>query len=299
MGYSRIESVLVAGAGSIGSGVARSFVEAGFAATVLSRDPKRLEGKLPGATLCSSLPETPPDLVVECLPEIVEIKHRFYDDVERAWGGRCIIGTNTSSLSFEALAEPLAYPERFLGLHYLYPAHQRGLFVEVVRVAATADSAVEAVLECLQRCDKVPIVLNRPVIGALFNRLQHALLREAYYLIDEGVVTPEQVDDMARRFLAPRMCITGLLQQKDINGLDTHTYAHRSLRPMLCSSPESSHVLEDHFKRGEFGLKTGRGFYDWSGADAAQVRATVERKVARITALIEEIGTDVCSPLGR
>lgn len=295
----RIKSVLVAGAGSIGFGVARSFVEAGFVTAVLSRDPSRLEGKLPGATLCTSLPEAPPDLIVECLPEIIEIKHRLYDSVERAWGGQCIIGTNTSSLSFEALAEPLVYPDRFLGLHYLYPAHQRGLFVEVVRVAATVDSVVDAVLECLQRCDKMSIVLNRPVIGALFNRLQHALLREAYYLIDEGVVTPEQIDDMARRFLAPRMCITGLLQQKDINGLETHAYAHRSLRPALCSSPEPSRVLEDHFKRGEFGLKTGRGFYDWSGTDAAQVRATVERKVARITALIEEIGSGVCSPPDR
>jgi 3-hydroxybutyryl-CoA dehydrogenase len=104
---------------------------------------------------------------------------------------------------------------------------------------------------------------------------------------------------MARRFLAPRMCITGLLQQKDINGLETHAYAHRSLRPMLCSSLEPSRVLEDHFKRGEFGLRTGRGFYDWSGADATEVRSTVERKVARITALIEEIGSGVSLPPGR
>lgn len=295
----RIKSVLVAGAGSIGSGVARSFVEAGFVTAVLSRDPSRLEGKLPGVTLCASLPETAPDLVVECLPEVVEVKHRFYDSVERAWGGRCILGTNTSSLSFEALAEPLAHPDRFVGLHYLYPAHQRGLFVEVVRIAATADSVVDAVLECMERCGKMSIVLNRPVVGALFNRLQHALLREAYYLIDEGVATPEQIDDMARRFLAPRMCITGLLQQKDINGLETHAYAHRSLRPMLCSSLEPSRVLEDHFKRGEFGLRTGRGFYDWSSADATEVRSTVERKVARITALIEEIGSEVSLPPGR
>ncbi len=108
-------------------------------------------------------------------------------------------------------------------------------------------------------------------------------------LVDEGIVTPEQIDDMARRFIAPRMCVTGLLQQKDINGLDTHTYAQRSLRPVLCNDTSPSKILEEHFARGEFGLKTGRGFYDWQGADPAAVRLAAEQKVARIIALMRDI----------
>jgi len=289
MAHPHIESVLVAGAGSIGVGVARSFAAHGFRTTVLSRNPARREGQVPEAELVRELPSQAPDLVVECLPEVMDLKQRFYADVEDAWHGFPVLATNTSSLPLPDLAAPLRHPARFVGMHYMYPAHERELFVEVIRTRDTADGVVGAVLQALQRCGKAAIVLNRPVTGGLFNRLQHALLREAYHLIDEGVVTPQQIDDMARRFIAPRMCVTGLLQQKDINGLDTHTLAQRSLRPVLCNDTSPSPFLEGHFERGEFGLKTGCGFYDWSGANPAEVRAAVERKVARIVAVIRDV----------
>jgi len=289
MSAAPIESVLVAGAGSIGIGVARSCAAHGLRTTVLSRDPARLEGQVPGAELVRELPARAPDLVVECLPEVMALKLSFYADVERRWGGSPVLATNSSGLPLQELAAPLAHPAQFLGMHYMYPAHERGLFVEVIRVRETADAAVQAVLQLLQRCDKTAIVLNRPVIGGLFNRLQHALLREAYHLIDEGAATPEQIDEMARRFIAPRMCVTGLLQQKDINGLDTHARTQRNLRPVLCNDTSPSPFLEGLFERGEFGLKTGKGFYDWTGADPAEVRVAAERKVARIVQAMQEV----------
>jgi 3-hydroxybutyryl-CoA dehydrogenase len=284
-----IESVLVAGAGSIGIGVARSCTAHGLRTIVLSRDPSRLQGQVPGAELVRELPAQAPDLVVECLPEVAALKQSFYADVERAWSGSTVLATNSSGLPLQELAATLHHPAQFLGMHYMYPAHERGLFVEVIRAHDTADTVVQAVLEMLHRCGKTSIVLNRPVIGGLFNRLQHALLREAYHLIDEGAATPEQIDEMARRFIAPRMCVTGLLLQKDINGLDTHARTQRNLRPVLCNDPEPSPFLEGLFERGEFGLKTGVGFYDWTGADPAQVRSAVERKVARIVQVMQDI----------
>ncbi len=292
MSTTTIRSVLVAGAGSIGSGVARSFVAAGVRTQVLSRDPGRLEGRLEGAEISAALPAVAPDLVIECLPEALDLKHRFYAQVEAAWHGAPVLATNTSSLPLPELAAPLAYPARFVGMHYMYPADQRGLFVEVIRTGDTADAVVESVVAALEHCGKPSIVLNRPVIGGLFNRLQHALLREVYYLIDQGVATPQQIDDMARRFIAPRMCITGLLQQKDISGLDTHALAQRMLRPVLCSEAAPSAFLEARYLRGDWGLKTGRGFYDWNGADPASVRTATADKVARIVALMKELEED-------
>lgn len=289
MSATSIKSVLVAGAGSIGSGVARSFVAAGLRTQVLSRDPGRLAGRLEGAEISATLPAMAPDLVVECLPEAIELKHSFYAQVEAAWHGAPVLASNTSSLPLPELAAPLAYPRRFVGMHYMYPAHERGLLVEVIRTEDTADAVVESVVAVLEHCGKQAIVLNRPAVGALFNRLQHALLREVYYLIDQGVATPQQIDDMARRFIAPRMCITGLLQQKDISGLDTHALAQRTLRPVLCNEATPSPFLEARYLRGDLGLKTGRGFYDWSGADPASVRTATAAKVARIVALMKEL----------
>jgi 3-hydroxybutyryl-CoA dehydrogenase len=290
MNQAAFRNIVIAGAGSIGIGVARSFVAAGFAVTVLSRDPKRLEGALPtGAAAVSELPAQPPDLVVESIPEKAELKLALYKAIERRYGGFPVLASNTSSLPLEDLTAGLQYPDRFLGMHYLYPADSTE-FVEVIRAGRTSDETVAAVSEALRRCGKTPIVLNRPVIGALVNRLQHALLREAYYLIGEGIATPEQIDDVARRLLAPRMCVTGLLEQKDISGLDTHALAQRTIVPHLYNKPEPTPYLQDLYEQGKLGLKTGSGFYDWTGVDATKLRALHSEEVARILALMDEIG---------
>jgi 3-hydroxybutyryl-CoA dehydrogenase len=283
-----IQAVLVAGAGSIGIGVAKSFAQAGFATQVLSRNPARLRGLLDGVTLLDRLPDAAPDLIIESVPELPELKLALYASIENAYGGAAILSSNTSSLPLADLAAQLRYPRQFLGTHYLYPA-DTSEFVEVIRTGLTGDAAVERVADALKRCGKTPVVLNRPVVGALINRLQHAILREAYHLIDQGIASAEQIDDIARRLLAPRMCITGLLQQKDISGLDTHALAQRGIVPHLCHDKTPSTVLQNLFEQGHLGLKTGRGFYDWSQADAAKVRADAARKVARIIALMQEL----------
>lgn len=286
-----IQTVLVVGAGSIGKGVATSFAQAGFVTQVLSRNPARLRGQLEGVALLDRLPDATPDLIVESIPELRELKLALYASIESAYRGAAIVGSNTSSLPLADLAAQLRYPGQFLGTHYLYPA-DTSEFVEVIRTGTTSDGAVERVADALKRCGKTPVVLKRPVIGALVNRLQHAILREAYYLIDQGFASAEQIDDIARRFLAPRMCITGLLQQKDISGLDTHALAQRSIVPHLCHDKTPSAILQGLFEQGHLGLKTGRGFYDWSNADAAQVRADAARKVARIAALMRELDAE-------
>lgn len=284
-----IDQVLVAGAGSIGIGVARSFAAAGFRTTVLSRNPARLAAELPGVALTDRLPAQAPDLVVESIPEDRALKLAFYAQVEAAYGGACLLASNTSSMPLGELAAAVAFPARFLGMHYLYPADKME-FVELTRAGPASDETMERAAAALLRCGKTPIVLNRPVLGALVNRMQHALLREVYWMIGEGIVSAEQVDDVARRLLAPRMCVTGLLEQKDISGLDTHAVAQRSILPDLHNSPEPTPLLQDLYAKGEIGLKAGRGFYDWSGVDAQQVRALTTGKVMQILTYMKEIG---------
>ena len=288
MNESRIKTVLVAGAGSIGIGVAKSFAKSGFSTQVLSRNPARLQGLLGDVEIVDKLPSTTPDLIVESIPEFADLKARLYRELEEAYRGTPILATNTSGLPLQDLARSLRHPHQFLGTHYLYPADSSE-FVEVMRTDQTGDTAVERVVSALRQCEKTPIVLNRPVIGALINRLQHAILHEAYYLIDEGIVSAEQVDDIARRFLAPRMCITGLLLQKDISGLDTHALAQRTIVPHLCHDKTPSTKLQALYEEGHLGLKTGKGFYDWTGVDAACVRSTVTDNVAQIITLMKQL----------
>src|SRR3546814_15688621 len=88
-------------------------------------------------------------------------------------------------------------------------------------------------VDAMERTGKEVIRLNRPVAGFLFNRLQHALLHEAYWMIEQGIVTAADVDTFARRAFGPRMCVTGVIEQKDLRGLDTHALAQRGIVPHL------------------------------------------------------------------
>src|SRR5262249_58668832 len=98
---------------------------------------------------------------------------------------------------------------------------------------ATPREEVDGVAGALRRTGKEPVVLYKPIVGFLVNRLQHAILHEAYYLIEAGVATVEDIDHAARRMLAPRMCLNGLIQQKDISGARIHADAPESIVPHL------------------------------------------------------------------
>jgi len=278
--------VLVAGSGVMGRGIAASFARAGLATAVLSRRPQAVMGLHPEVEVLGGLPEAAPTLIVESIPEVAELKLGLYAEIEARYGGRPVLGSNTSGLSLEALAVPLRFPERFCGIHYMQPADVSPL-VEVARVEATADASLETALTLLARAGKLPIVLNRPVAGLLINRLQHALLHEAYYLIEQGVVTAADVDLVAKQGLGPRMCVTGLIEQKDISGLDTHALSQAAIVPELHHGAVPNPVVQEKYAAGRIGVKTGTGFYDWRGMDVDAYRAWAIGLMSRLLALLE------------
>ncbi|MBI1779748.1 MAG: hypothetical protein HYR63_30820 [Proteobacteria bacterium] len=279
----RIRSVLVAGSGVMGRGIATAFLRAGCHVAVLSRNPEKIAEIVKGAAGAGALPETAPDLIVESIPERVDLKQELYAKIEAKYAGRPILATNTSGLALEDLAAKLKHPERFIGLHYFQPAEVMPM-VEVCKTLDTAASVADAVSAAVRACGQEPILLNRPIVGFLMNRLQHAILHEAYYLIDEGVCGAKEVDEVARHLLGPRMCITGLIEQKDISGLDTHATVQRQIVPHLNHSDQPGRICQELYEQGHYGIKTGRGFYDWTKRDgkayAAQAKAKLERLIA-------------------
>ena len=285
MGRGGIE-VLVAGSGVMGRGIAASFARAGIATAVLSRRPEAVEGLDPAVAVLGALPEAAPELIVESIPEVEGLKLALYAKIERRYGGRPVLGSNTSGLSPEALAAPLGHPERFLGIHYFQPADVAPL-VEVARVAKTADAALATAVRLLEASGRSAIVLNEPIAGLLINRLQHAILHEAYYLIERGICTAADVDQVAKLLLGPRMSVTGLIEQKDISGLDTHALAQAAIVPELFHGASPSRAVQDKYAGGRIGVKTGTGFYDWRGMDVAGYRAWAAGLLGRVLALLE------------
>jgi len=199
-----IQTVLIYGYGVMGRGVAKTFADAGFATLVKSSRTGKLEGLPAKASAVEQLPKEAPDLVIEFVPEDVRIKQAVYAEIEAAYPGDApLIASGTSGLDLVELARRMKRPERFLGVHYFMPADTAPV-VEVMAGLATSRSDVDRVADALRRTGKEPVVLYKPIVGFLVNRLQHAILHEAYYLIEAGVASVEDIDHAARRMLAPR-----------------------------------------------------------------------------------------------
>ena len=282
-----IQSVMVVGYGAMGRGIVSSFAGAGFSTAVLTRNHSRLIDLPPGATAFQKLPVESPDLIIEAIPEVMALKKDLLDRIEKTYGDRPILASNTSSLPLDKMANNLRYPERFIGIHYMHPAESLPM-VEVIRVSQTSDCTLKLVKEALKKTNKECIILSKPIVGFLINRLQHALLHEAYYLIEQGIVEAKDIDNFAKWMFGPRMCVTGLIEQKDISGLDTHALAQKGIIPHLNLSREPSRIVQDLYERGDLGVKTGRGFYDWKNRDIASHKARTSKKLRDLIKLLKD-----------
>lgn len=275
-------NVLIVGSGVMGKGIAKSFADGGVTCSILSRNPGSAQPPK-GVEVISRLPATKPDLIIESIPEEATLKQVCYSQIEEAYPDGVPLASNTSALNLETLSHSLKRPEWFLGVHYFMPADVTPI-VEVAPISRTRPDAMTAAVDALTAAGKKPIVLKKAVTGLLINRLQHAILHEAYQMIDDGVVSVEDVDLIAREMLGPRMCITGLIEQKDLSGLDVHALAQQTLVPALGLSRQPARCLQDLFAAGHLGVKTGKGFYDWSVRDG---QARKKEGAERLSSLLK------------
>ena len=279
-------SLLVVGGGVMGQGIARLFAGAGIRVTLV--EPREITFSHPGVRTTRLLPpEMLPDLVIEAVFEDLKVKQGVYADVEAAYGGRPALATNTSGLPLDDLAAPLRHPARFLAMHFFQPADVFPM-IEVVRATQTEDSAVATAVAAVTQARRDPILLERPINGYLINRLQHSILHEAYHLLESGIATAEMIDNVARKLLGPRMCITGLLEQKDLAGLEMHAQAQRSIVPTLSHTGVPNAYLQDMVARGDVGIRSGRGFYDWRNRDGAATQRRASDRLQRLLAYLEK-----------
>ena len=291
-----IQTVLIYGYGVMGRGVAKTFADAGFTTLVKSRRAQQLAELPANVTAAERLPEKAPDLVIEFVPEDPKVKQAVYAELEAAYAdGTPLIASGTSGLDLVELSRKMRRRERFLGVHYFMPADVAPV-VEVMAGLSTPREDVDRVADALRRTGKEPVVLYKPIVGFLVNRLQHAILHEAYYLIEAGVASVEDIDHAARRMLAPRMCLNGLIQQKDISGLKIHADAQESIVPKLFHNAVPNPMLQTMVALGRTGLSAGKGFYDWSGCDAETVRKQASSQLAR---LLEFLKSGIGAPAPR
>jgi 3-hydroxybutyryl-CoA dehydrogenase len=248
--------VAVIGAGTMGAGIARVFAEAGASVRLCARRESSLEAARSRLAdvqveLTTSAGEAlaGAELVVETIVEEVEPKKAVLARAEELTAPEAILTTNTSSLPLSALAAELRRPERFAGLHFLNPPELVEL-VEIVGGEHTAPETLETLADWMEQLGKAPIVLRRDVPGFVVNRLQYALLREAYALVDAGVCTFADVDRAVTHGLGARWAAIGPFETMDLAGLDVHAAVAANLWPELNNDSEPSPSLAQAVDRG-------------------------------------------------
>ena len=237
--------VAVVGAGTMGAGIARVFADAGAAVRLNARREASLDAARERAgdavRMTTDLDEAlaGAGLVVETIVEEVEPKRAVLARAEEIAAPDAILATNTSSLSLAEVGRDLKHPERFAGLHFLNPPE----LVEVVEIVGADRTAREtlATLEgWVEELGKAPVVVSLDVPGFVINRLQYALLREAYALVDAGVCTFEDVDRALTHGLGARWAAIGPFETMDLAGLDVHAAVASNLWPELATTTKPS-----------------------------------------------------------
>jgi 3-hydroxybutyryl-CoA dehydrogenase len=240
--------VAIVGAGTMGTGIARVFADAGSSVRLAGRRESSLEAarsRLGDAAsrvhLTRAVDEAleGAELVVETIVEEIEAKRGVLARAEELAAPEAILTTNTSSLPLAGLAKDLRRPERFAGLHWFNPPELVEL-VEVVGDERTAPETLDTLAVWMEELGKAPVVVHRDVPGFVANRLQYALLREAYALVDAGVCSFEDVDRAVTHSLGARWAAIGPFEAMDLAGLDVHAAVAANLWPELSNTTEPS-----------------------------------------------------------
>jgi 3-hydroxyacyl-CoA dehydrogenase len=314
MGAENIQACVVVGAGIMGAGIAQNFAEAGIHVRLVDQDKDILdrclssidanlklffEFGLVGEDLSLIMNRITPflagdltravdrcDFLVEAIPEILELKKDLFAQVDTL-PSHVILASNTSSFTMNALAEGLQNPSRIVGLHYFNPAHIIPA-VEIHRGQQTSDDTVNATRELMVRVGKKPVIVQKAVPGFIINRLTGAMEREIDYLIDEGIVTAEDLDTAVKASYGFRLACLGPMEAEDMIGLDTSARVSARMFKVLSNRTEPSPQLLEKVDKGELGIKSGKGWYDYTGRTREEIGDSINRRLLKQLILFRE-----------
>jgi 3-hydroxybutyryl-CoA dehydrogenase len=295
------QSVVVIGGGTMGSDVAAIFYAGGWNAQVVEPSPAvraRLPenvaaaaqsigvfgggGSVDARAAIADIDWSAVGIVIECAPENLEVKQAIFRQLDAAAPAHVPLTSNSSGIPISKIGEQCASRARMLGLHFFMPAHWVPA-VEVVRSEFSDEAVAQEVSAIMRSVRKKPVQVKRDVPGFLANRIQHAMMREAIALVDEGFASAEDVDLAVRYGFGFRYIAAGPLLQKDLAGVDIHCAAAAGIYPYLHNNTEPSPLMQNLVKNGDFGVKSAsrKGFYDWD-------EASIDREQARYQAALKK-----------
>lgn len=293
-----IKKIGIAGAGTMGSGIAQIFAQKGYEIVIIDVAEKFLENakKIISINQNNLIEENiitkeeaedslkniyyttdkrafaNADVIIEAIIEKMDIKQDFWEEVEAIAKKNTILATNTSGLSITEISKKVKNKSRFIGMHWWNPPHIIPL-IELIKGAETADDTVELLTKLVQKIGKQSVIVQKDVNGFIGNRIQFAVFREALKIVEDGIATIEDVDKAMKYGPGFRYPVLGPFETADLGGLDTFYYISSYLFDELSDAKKPTSILQELMDNKALGVKSGKGFYDYSdGKDKEAMR---------------------------
>ncbi|MBT2668326.1 3-hydroxyacyl-CoA dehydrogenase family protein [Bacillus sp. ISL-4] len=291
-----IKKIAIIGSGVMGSGIAQSFAVSGYFVTIndikeellyhaqnrISENLSLLieEGALTDQEKQDALANITysvdlegavrdADFIIEAIPEVIELKLNLYQQMEEIIKPDAIVASNTSTFPISQLMEKASFADRMVITHFFNPGHLVPL-VEIVQHDETKPEIVKTTMDLMRKIGKSPILLKKEIAGFIANRLQTALMREAFYLLKEGVADAEDIDTAITAGPGFRWAFTGPIEIADFGGLDTWQRVFDNVSPVLDQSKEAPDLIRDLVAKGKLGTKSGEGIFTYEGSAVSQ-----------------------------
>ncbi len=309
MSASKAEKILVVGTGTMGEGIAQTFAQNGFQVRLLARREEPLTRamsqikqnvkqfiefdliKEAADTVVARIePMVSTDMAEACkgIGYVVETIRENLDDKRALIGAiqavnpDLVVGSNTGSMTVDALSEGMPNPATIIGIHYFNPAHIIPL-VEVHRGTKTSDAAYELTERMMKESGKKTALVLKEMPGFIVNRVMGAITRECAFILDEGICTPEDLNTAIKSSTGFRFACLGPMEVDDMIGLDICATVSGRVFPGLSNATTASKLVTEKVEKGELGIKSGKGWYDYSGKTREEVLA--EKNLALIKQL--------------
>jgi len=308
MNVDKIQKVAVIGAGLMGHGIAQELAQGGYEVglndvtdealekaivrirdnyAMLEREGLLSQGKgekaigLVQTSVDIGVAIDGADLVIEAVVEDLALKLDIFEKLDAWCEPQTILATNSSSYMPSKIAVVTDRPEKVVGMHYFNPPFLMPL-VEIIKSDQTSDQTAQVAYDLMVKIGKSPVMVQKEIPGFIGNRIQAAVWREILWLVEEGIATPQDIDTVVKTGLGRRLSVAGPFELTDLTSLAMKQAIMEELLPSLASGQKVPVILKEKVEEGELGIRSGKGFYEWTPESGEDLRARVAKALIEI-----------------